>query len=101
MNNELVDLIISTAHELNDQEEVEITSEIDKNTELFGRSGILDSMGLVSLVVAVEQVIEEKYNVSVSLADEKALSQKNSPFRTVATLAEYAESLIDAERGNG
>lgn len=101
MKNELLELIISTANELKDQEEVEISSEIDNNTELFGKSGILDSMGLVSLVVAVEQAIEEKYNIAISLADEKALSQKNSPFRTVSALAEYAVSLVETEKGNG
>lgn len=100
MYNELVELIISTAKELNDQDEVDLTSEIRNDTELFGSSGILDSMGLVSLVVAVEQAIDEKYNAAISLADEKALSQRNSPFRTVSTLAEYAETLIQKESGN-
>jgi acyl carrier protein len=64
-------------------------------TPLFGREGVLDSIGLVTLVVAVEQAIEDRYGVSVSLADDKAFSQKNSPFQSVTTLAEYAAQLIN------
>ena len=48
---------------------------------------ILDSMGLVTLVVGVEQAIEDELGVSVSLADARALSQRNSPYRTVGSLA--------------
>jgi acyl carrier protein len=67
---------------------------VDADTPLFGRDGLLDSMGLVTLVVAVEQAIEDELGVSVSLADARALSQKASPYRTVGALADYADSLI-------
>jgi D-alanine--poly(phosphoribitol) ligase subunit 2 len=63
-------------------------------TPLFGRDGILDSVGLVSLVVAVEQAIEDECGVSVSLADEQAMSQRQSPYRTVRSLADYASRLV-------
>ncbi len=56
---------------------------------LFGVQGGLDSLGFVNLIVAIEQKIEEEFRVSVSLADSKALSQQNSPFRTVGLLVEY------------
>lgn len=63
-------------------------------TPLFGREGILDSIGLVTLVVAVEQAIEDRYSAFVSLADDRAFAQKNSPFRTVDSLAEYAAQIL-------
>lgn len=94
MKDKIVDIIISAANELNEEEEISISEELSPATRLFGENGVLDSMGLVSLVVAVEQAIDEEFNASVSLADEKALSQKNSPYRTIETLAEYAEKLI-------
>jgi D-alanine--poly(phosphoribitol) ligase subunit 2 len=67
---------------------------VDADTPLFGRDGILDSMGLVTLVVAVEQAIDDELGVGVSLADARALSQRASPYRTVGTLADYADGLI-------
>jgi acyl carrier protein len=65
------------------------------DTVLFGRSGQLDSLGLVSLIVAVEQNIQDKFGTEVTLADERALSQQNSPFKTIATLSEYISLLLD------
>ena len=94
MKDKIVKIIIAAANELNEEEEISVSEELSLSTRLFGENGVLDSMGLVSLVVAVEQAIDEELDASVSLADEKALSQKNSPYRTVETLAEYAEKLI-------
>lgn len=66
---------------------------------LFGAGGALDSVDFVSLVVDIEQMVEEKFGQIVGLADARAMSQKNSPFRTVGTLAEYIESRLK-EQGN-
>jgi acyl carrier protein len=64
---------------------------------LFGPSGILDSIGLVNLVVAAESAIEDEFGVSVALADDRAMSQKNSPFRTVSALADYIMMILEEE----
>lgn len=54
-------------------------------------------MGLVSLIVTVERLIEEKYDKTVTLASEKAFSRSSSPFRTVQTLSEYISELLAEE----
>lgn len=59
---------------------------------LYGQSGKLDSLGFVNLIVTIEEEITNAFNVPCTLADENAFSQKNSPFRTVANLADYIES---------
>lgn len=64
-------------------------------TSLYGRDSKLDSLGLVNLIVEVEESITDKFNRTITIADEKALSQKNSPFRTVETLANYVCSLLE------
>ena len=97
----ITSLIIDTAQELNAQQEIEISRVLNESTPLFGREGLLDSLGLVSLVVAVEQAIEDKYGVRVALADEKALSQTKSPYKDIASLANYAAAQIDGQRLNG
>jgi acyl carrier protein len=94
MSENLIPLIISTVHEISSEQEFEVPDDVSGDTRLFGQNGLLDSLGLVSLVVAVEQAIEDKYGISVSLADEKAMSQKNSPYRTIGSLADYASQLI-------
>ena len=58
------------------------------DTELFGSAGHIDSMGLVSLLLDIEDALLDK-DVEVSLSDERAMSAKNSPFRNVASLTDY------------
>ena len=86
----LIELIVTVVRELGDQDQVELPTNLTPTTPLFGESGFLDSMSLVSLVVAVEQSIEDRFGKTISLADEKALSRHNSPYRTIGALAEYA-----------
>lgn len=98
MSEDLVGVIVGALQEQSDGRGIKIAAELGRETTLFGRDGVLDSMGLVALVVAVEQAIEDEYGVSVSLADERALSERKSPFRTIGTLAEYARRLIEGAR---
>ena len=94
MLQEITDLIIETASELG-EDELSLTEALGPESRLFGKEGALDSMGLVTLIVAVEQAIEDRFDKPVALADEKALSQARSPYRTVSTLAEYAASQFE------
>ena len=71
------------------------------STALFGHAGALDSLGLVNLIVAVEQAVEDELGASVTLADEKAMSQSASPFRTVGTLAAYVWRQLGDHGGRG
>lgn len=62
---------------------------IDEDTHLFGAKGFLDSLKLVNVVLDAEQQINDSYNLTISLADDRSVSQERSPFRTVASLADY------------
>ena len=93
----IADLIARTLRELDEQGVVDLDGEpVEADTPLFGEAGLLDSVGLVSLVVAVEQALEDELGVSVALADERARSQRSSPYRTVSSLADYAGAQVAA-----
>jgi acyl carrier protein len=69
-------------------------------TRLLGSQSVLDSMQLVSLIVTIEREIEDTFGVALTLADERALSMKDSPFRSIQSLADYIGILIiDARNG--
>ena len=72
-----------------------VPGELTEKTLLFGGNGLFDSFGLVSLIVEVEQDLTEKAGVAITIADERAMSQRHSPFRTVASLADYALMLVN------
>ena len=66
---------------------------------LLGESGRLDSLNLVNLIVATEQKIEEELGVTISLADERAMSQESSPFSTLGNLVDYISLLLSEHDG--
>jgi acyl carrier protein len=90
----ILQAIYSAVDEINEQ--LPKGKALDKSPEtvLFGKSGKLDSLGLVSLIVAVEQNIHDEFGVDITLADERAMSQQNSPFKSVKTLSDYVAVLL-------
>jgi acyl carrier protein len=62
---------------------------------LFGRHGRLDSLGLVNLIVLVEEQFQDAHHVALTLADERAVSQERSPFRSVPSLTAYICLLLN------
>jgi acyl carrier protein len=76
----------------------EVTVSIGADTRLFGGDSPLDSTALVSLIIEVEQQINETYGIDVVIADDRAMSQAHSPFRTIGSLADYIETLLKEPR---
>ena len=71
-----------------------------EETCLFGHGANLDSFELVGLVLSVENKVAQEFGMAVTLADEKAMSQRSSPFRSVATMANYIVHVIEgSDRG--
>ena len=69
-------------------------------TRLLGTESVLDSMQLVSLIVTTEREIEDAFGVALTLADERALSMKSSPFRSIRAFADYiALRIVDTSNG--
>jgi acyl carrier protein len=94
MKDDLIQLICATVTETANAEGIPLPQPVGASTRLFGQDGLLDSMALVSVVIAIEQQIADKFGKGVALADEKALSQRSSPYRSVETLADYALTQI-------
>jgi acyl carrier protein len=62
---------------------------VNEETVIVGPDAVIDSIGVVSLIVDIEQQLEMDHQVSVTLANDRAMSQRNSPFRTPAVLADH------------
>tara|TARA_B110000438_G_C15373247_1_gene461491 strand:+ start:39 stop:344 length:306 start_codon:yes stop_codon:yes gene_type:complete len=95
MKEKILNAIFRSIEELNESSDKGLLTINGDETKLFGRDGELDSLGLINLIVLVEQNIEEDFDIIITLADEKAISQKRSPFRNVGTLKNYIFSLIN------
>jgi acyl carrier protein len=96
---QLVDLIATTVTDFALPAPGVSVEPIDETTSLFGADGLLDSIGLVSVVLDIEQQVNDRLGISISIADDRAMSQKRSPFRTVGRLADYVLTLIEEQHG--
>ena len=63
-------------------------SNVTTDTVLFGDNSVLDSMGLVNIVIDLESIFLDK-GYEISLTSDVAMSRRQSPFRNIATLADF------------
>jgi len=71
---------------------------VDTNTPVMGSESPFDSIDLVTFIVELEQMIEDDWSFSVTLADDRAMSQTLSPFKTIGTISDYIELLIKEQQ---
>jgi len=66
--------------------------EVSPAAPIFGPDSALDSLGLVALLLDIEDGLRG-IGCEVVLSDERAMSQKRSPFRSVPALVAYITSV--------
>lgn len=67
-------------------------------TPLFGAGGALDSLGLVTLILTIEEMLETEMGVAITIVSDKTMSALSSPFATVGSLAEFMILLIQEKQ---
>lgn len=93
---DLIDLIVACCRD--NLPPVDTAPTLDENTRIFGKDGSFDSLQLVNLLIEVEQRVNERYGTIISIADDRAMSQERSPFRTIGSLADYVSMLISEQK---
>jgi len=91
---DLISLIIKIVRDIHDPSGAVRKLVVDEKTRLFGQDGLFDSVGLVSVILAVEQDVSNVSGKAITIADERAMSQTRSPFLTVGSLATYTAELL-------
>ena len=95
----ITQVVFESIEEFNELYDTKVELKEGEETRLFGgREGALDSIGLVSLIVKIEEDIENKFDVPISLTSEKAMSRRTSPFAKVKYLIDYIEELIGTQK---
>ena len=62
---------------------------------LLGSDAGVDSLTFVNIVVAIEDQIHKKLGKSVVLVDEDNMALDEHPFRTIGTMADYVERVLN------
>jgi D-alanine--poly(phosphoribitol) ligase subunit 2 len=91
----IIEIIYNSFDDIN--EELPKKNRLEKKVDeiIYGNEGKLDSLGLVNLIVSIESAIDDELDKQIVIANEKAMSMKNSPFRSVDTLAQFILELIN------
>ena len=90
----ILNSIYGALDEVNEQLPDDQQLEKSPDTVLLGESGKIESIDLVNILVATEENVEETFGVPLSITDERAVSEKNSPFTTIGTLCDFITNLL-------
>ncbi len=96
MRDKILDVVTKTIDELNKELGYDSLKSPSLDTILYGNDGELDSLSLVLLISAIEAAICDAFDTSVVLASEKAMSMRQSPYRSVGALVEFIEAELVA-----
>ena len=86
---QLNDLVVAVVREIADEMGYDSLTHVTPETQLLGGEDGIDSLSLVRIVAELERQAEAKFGKRILLADERAMSRRQSPFRTVGTLQEH------------
>lgn len=88
----IFEIVTDTIKDYCDNNNIQIC-ELNKDTALIGSNRILDSMGLVNVIVDIETAFLDE-NIEISLTSEAAMSSRISPFRSIGSLCSFIERQI-------
>lgn len=89
MQDQVFKIIAAAIEELNEELDYDELNDVTPETPIFGGDSGIDSLSLVRLVVDVEGRVSDAFDAEVTLADEKAMSSRNSPYRNVGTFTDF------------
>ena len=92
---EVQELVLGAVRNLNQARTAEMRLQVAADVPLFGADSPLDSLGLVSLLIDIEEALLDR-GAEVSLSDERAMSQSRSPFRSVPALVAYIQQRLNS-----
>ena len=92
-HDDIQDIVLAAMGAVNEAREPERQLHIAPDAPLFGPGSPLDSLGLVGMLVDIEDALRDR-GVEVELSDARAMSQTRSPFRDVPTLVGYIDGLL-------
>jgi len=95
----IIEIVLEAVSEVGEDQDNEILQSPDESTRLYGGTkGNLDSMGVVFLVTELEESISENLGINLILADDRAMSQRNSPFKSVKAITDYIMILLEEKQ---
>ena len=91
MKHRIEGVVIAAIRQTNLARTSDAQLDVSPSAVIFGTGSPLDSLGLVALLIDIEEGLAAE-GIDVSLSDSRAMSARQSPFRTVGSLVAYIAS---------
>jgi acyl carrier protein len=95
---EIKQVVLQIFEQIVNENEKSYDVTIDENTPIMGSQSPFDSVDLVNFIVTLEQKLEDDFGISVILADDRAMGQTVSPYKSIGTITDYIELLISENK---
>jgi acyl carrier protein len=89
--------VYAAIDDFNDSVEEDEKIEKAAATILFGKGAVLDSLGFVNLIVAIENRVDDDFDQLITIVDQEAMESGDNPFETVDSLVKYLTKKLEAE----
>ena len=90
---EIEAIVLEAVRNLNSARTPESQVEVSPQAALFGPGSPLDSLGLVALLIDVEEALSDR-GFDITLSDARAMSRSASPFRNVPAFVGYIRDTL-------
>jgi acyl carrier protein len=91
---DILDVVLTALRTANQARTPDLRLKVSPTARLFGNGSPLDSLGLVALLIDIEEAFEQR-GQNLVLSDERALAQSRSPFRDVPALVDYIAAQLE------
>jgi len=96
-----MDAIYKALEDLNRQRPAHDQLALSPDTPLVGSDAKLDSLGLVNLIVAVEQHVADLLDAEIVLSDDRTLALADTVMADVQAFGRHVDVLIQEVREDG
>jgi len=96
MNEKVKAAIYSAIDEINKQLPNENRLDKSLDTVVIGPESKIDSLGIVNLIVTIEENIEENCAIAISLTEDTTIFAEDNQSQTVASLCEEIGKMLES-----
>jgi len=92
MNYNFDKIISEVIEQINKDLNVDILK--NNNSDIIGGNSPLDSLGVISFLLELENKIEDTYDLEITLVNDSVLNEEQSPLSNIKSLKSHLNTLI-------
>ena len=95
---DILAIIYDCVDDINRQLPDGVTLSKTPETRLFGEGGVLDSLGLITLLVCIEEALQAKRGIHCVILEEEAMANPEGQYHSIKRLADWIATTIASRK---